>query len=95
MYLLRRDAARAQKKRMATRRQRALATREKRLYPASSKRIQVEVKPTKTAMAVFLRLQRRTSAIRPPPRNWCMDRRREAAEEVGLELSTEAMDLGF
>lgn len=62
------EADLAQKKRMTTRRRRALERTDARLYPARSKRNQTSVAPATAAAEAFLRLQRSRSATAPPPR---------------------------
>lgn len=52
----------AQKKRMTTRRRRAFAITDKKLYPARSNRNHTVVAPAAVRTAKFLRLQRSTSA---------------------------------
>lgn len=59
---MRREADLAQKKRIETRRRKALAMTERKLYPARSNNTHTAVDPTATATATFLRRHRRTSA---------------------------------
>jgi hypothetical protein len=59
---LRREADLAQKKRIQTRRRKALAMTERKLYPARSNKTHTAVDPTAAATATFLLRHRRTSA---------------------------------
>jgi hypothetical protein len=73
------EADLAQKKRMATRRSRALAMTDGKLYPARSKRNHTAVAPATAAADTFLRRHSTKSATAPPPRRAWRDRREVVA----------------
>jgi hypothetical protein len=77
--LLSSEADLAQKKRMATRRSRALAMTDGKLYPARSKRNHTAVAPATAAADTFLRRHSTKSATAPPPRRAWRDRREVVA----------------